>query len=244
MEKKKTKRNVLKIINDATYVLGDNWGEMIAATALALVGVVAWIFFPLFGFVLMAFATGFISLGYIKFTILTLNNKNPNIEVIYSSFNKSLQAFALRVVMCVLTALWSFLLIIPGVICALNFAFAMSVMTEEKNITVFKAIDKSKQLVNGYRLEILDIYLLWFLMLIIVFGGTLALFVGISFAIPSMPLWLIFTLAGICTLLSEILIFMPFKQVCLTSIYLNAKENYKSSQKISNKTTQTVEDVA
>ena len=77
MGKIEKKRNVLKIINDATYILGDSWGQMICATALAMVSILAWILFAPFGLVLMVFATGFISLGYIRFTIDILNKKNP-----------------------------------------------------------------------------------------------------------------------------------------------------------------------
>lgn len=241
MGKIEKKRNVLKIINDATRVLGDSWGQMICATALAMVSILAWVLFAPFGLFLMVFATGFISLGYIRFTIDILNNKNPNVERVYGSYKQCFSAFALRVVMCVITALWSLLLIIPGVICALNFSFAMSVMCEDKNMTAFRAMEKSKQLVKGYRMEILDIYLLWFLMLAIVFGGFSSLVAGIGVAAGGIETWLIFTIGAVITLCVDVLVLMPFKQICLTSIYLDAKDCQKSVKKTPAKSTQTVE---
>lgn len=241
MGKIEKKRNVLKIFNDATYVLGDSWGQMICATALAMVSVFAWILYAPFGLFLMVFATGFISLGYIRFTIDILNKKNPSVEKVYGNFKQCFSAFALRIVMCVTTALWSLLLIVPGVVCALNYSFAMSVMCEDKNMTAFKAIDRSKQLVKGYRLEILDVYLLWFLMLIIVFGGFTSLVAGIGVAAGGIAPWLVWTLGGGITLCVETLVLMPFKQICLTSIYLDAKENYKLNKKTQTKTAQIVE---
>ena len=66
MGKIEKKRNVLKIINDATYVLGDCWGQMICATALAMVSILAWILFAPFGLVLMVFRDG------IKIVVVTL----------------------------------------------------------------------------------------------------------------------------------------------------------------------------
>ncbi len=241
MGKIEKKRNVLKIINDATYILGDSWGQMICATALAMVSILAWILFAPFGLVLMVFATGFISLGYIRFTIDILNNKNPSVEKVYGNYKQCFSAFALRIVMCVITALWSLLLVVPGVICALNYSFAMSVMCEDKNMTAFRAIEKSKQLVKGYRMEILDIYLLWFLMLAIVFGGFTSLVAGIGLATGGIQTWLVFTIGAIITLCVDILVLMPFKQICLTSVYLDAKESQKSVKKTTAKSTQTVE---
>ncbi|MGN1162711.1 MAG: hypothetical protein ACI4T2_02195 [Christensenellales bacterium] len=241
MGKIEKKRNVLKIINDATYILGDAWGQMICATALAMVSVFAWILFAPFGIVLMVFATGFISLGYIRFTIDILKQKNPNVEKVYGNYKQCFSAFALRIVMCVITALWSLLLIVPGVVCALNYSFAMSVMCEDKNMTAFRAIEKSKQLVKGYRLEILDIYLLWFLMIAVVFGGFTSLVAGIGVAAGGIETWLVFTLGALITVCIDILILMPFKQICLTSIYLDAKESQKSVKKTPAKDTQTVE---
>lgn len=241
MGKIEKKRNVLKIFNDATYVLGESWGQMICATALAMVSVFAWVLYAPFGLFLMLFATGFISLGYIRFTIDILNKKNPSVEKVYGNYKQCLSAFALRIVMCVITALWSLLFIIPGVVCALNYAFAMSVMCEDKNVTAFKAIERSKQLVKGYRLEILDVYLLWFLMVAIVFGGFTSLVAGIGVAAGGIAPWLVWTLGGIITMCVEVLVLMPFKQICLTSIYLDAKENVKINKKTSTKSAQIVE---
>ena len=241
MGKIEKKRNVLKIVNDATYVLGDAWGQMICATALAMVSVLAWILFAPFGLVLMVFATGFISLGYIRFTIDILNNKNPNVEKVYGNYKQCFSAFALRIVMCVITALWSLLLIVPGVICALNYSFAMSVMCEDKNMTAFRAIEKSKQLVKGYRMEILDVYLLWFMMLVIVFGGFTSLVAGIGLAAGGIQTWLALTIGAVITLCVDVLVLMPFKQICLTSIYLDAKESQKPLKKTPTKNAQTVE---
>lgn len=241
MGKIEKKRNVLKIINDATYVLGDCWGQMICATALAMVSILAWILFAPFGLVLMVFATGFISLGYIRFTIDILNKKNPSVEKVYGNYKQCFSAFALRIVMCVITALWSLLLIVPGVICALNYSFAMSVMCEDKNMTAFRAIEKSKQLVKGHRLEILDIYLLWFMMIAVVFGGFTSLVAGIGVAAGGIKMWIVFVVGAVITLCVDILVLMPFKQICLTSIYLDAKEEQKVVKKTTAKSTQTVE---
>lgn len=241
MGKIEKKRNVLKIINDATYILGDSWGQMICATALAMVSILAWILFAPFGLFLMVFATGFISLGYIRFTIDILNNKKPNVEKVYGNYKQCFSAFALRIVMCVITALWSLLLVVPGVICALNYSFAMSVMCEDKNMTAFRAIERSKQLVRGYRMEILDIYLLWFMMMAIVFGGFSSLVAGIGIAAGGIQTWLVFTIGAVITLCVDILVLMPFKQICLTSIYLDAKESQKTVKKTPAKSTQTVE---
>lgn len=241
MGKIEKKRNVLKIINDATYVLGDCWGQMICATALAMVSILAWILFAPFGLVLTVFATGFISLGYIRFTIDILNKKNSSVEKVYGNYKQCFSAFALRIVMCVITALWSLLLIVPGVICALNYSFAMSVMCEDKNMTAFRAIEKSKQLVKGHRLEILDIYLLWFMMFAIVFGGLTSLVAGIGVAAGGIKMWTVFVVGAVITLCVDILVLMPFKQICLTSIYLDAKEEQKVIKKTTAKSTQTVE---
>ena len=238
----KTKRNILQVLNQSTYVLSDNWGEMISATALAVVGVVAWLFFPVFGFVLMAFATGFISVGYIKFTIGILNKKNPQVEQVYSSYKESFKAFALRIVMCILTFLWGLLFIIPGIICALNFSFSMSILAEDKNITTFKAIEKSKEMVKGYRDVLLNIYLIHFLILIIVFGGITALVAGIA-TLVAMQTWLVFVIGAVITLCVEVIILMPYKQICLTSVYLEAKENFKQGQKSKSKKAEKVDEV-
>ncbi len=238
------KRGILKLLNDSTYILGDHWSEMICATAVALISVLAWLLFPLFGFVVMLFATGFISLGYISFTIDTIKGKSPKVEKVFGNFSQCVNAFCLRIVMCANTILWGFLLIIPGILCAINYSFAMSVMCEDKNITSFAAIEKSKKLVIGHRFEIFDVYLLWFVMILFVFGGLVALFAGIAASTGMNSLVFIFVPAAVVALIAEILILMPFKQICLTSIYLEAKEENKTSKKSPAKKAQLVEEVA
>ena len=78
-------------------------------------------------------------------------------------------------------------------------------------------------------------------MVAIVFGGFTSLVAGIGLAAGGIQTWLVFTIGAIITLCVDILVLMPFKKICLTSVYLDAKEGQKSVKKTTVKSTQTVE---
>ena len=228
-------RNTFKVMSDAFKTLNGKWGEMISATLLYICSVVALCFFPVFGFVLSFFATGFLSLGYISFTISLINNKRPKLETLFSNIKVALSAFALRLTMCAFVFLWGLLLIVPGIIVALNYSFAMSIMAQNPGMGTFTALKKSKEMVYGYRDVVFSIYLIMFFMMLMVFAAALVVPIVVGLFVP-MPLWISFVIAGVILLVVHCTIIMPFLQTALTSIYLEARSN-KRFAKESIKTT-------
>lgn len=222
--------NVFQVFRNAKIVLSHNWSEMVSATLLTVVSILSLLLFPLFGFVLSFFASGFVAVGYISFTLSIIKGKKPKIESIYTNFRNCLGAAALRLVMCVFVFLWSLLLIIPGIIASINYSFAMSILCEKPNVGAMDAMKESKKLVYGYRDVLFAIYLLAFFFMLVVFCFGLILPLAIN-AVTVLPLWSILTIAGVISAIIYVVLFLPFIEVCLAGIYLEAKENVKLENK-------------
>jgi len=55
--------------------------------------------------------------------------------------------------MIIFTVLWTLLLIIPGIIAAISYSMTFFIMADDDSIDAMAAIDKSKAMMNGYKMK-------------------------------------------------------------------------------------------
>ena len=215
-------KSVCKIINESFSDFSLFWGKVLASIVLSLGSLLGLLLFPLFGLFLAFFSMGFICIGQKKFVLGLLNKKNLPVETVFSSFKISLQAFALKTIIILYSLLWSILLIIPGIICLLNYSFSSFIMAENEGVDAFSALDKSKSLVYGFRSKILILFLFSFLMFC-VFGAVgfgVAMIVNL-FAI--LPIWVIVVLTLGVAFFGLMLVVMPFYEISMAKLFIEAK---------------------
>ena len=85
----------------------------------------------------------------------------------------------LNLVMAVFIALWSMLLIVPGIIAAYRYRFALYNLCENPELGVMDALSMSKQQTRGYKLDlfVLDVTFLGWNLLCVLTAGILSIWI-------------------------------------------------------------------
>lgn len=139
----------------------------------ALVSAVANVI-PVVGSVVMAFV---ITPAFAIATIIIYLNMTagvkPTVSELFNHFNKFWAAFKVTFFQGLFVALWSLLFYIPGIIKAYSYSMAMYIQAENPEIGSLEAINRSKQMMNGHKMElfVLDLsFIGWYLLCGLTFG--------------------------------------------------------------------------
>lgn len=218
-------KNVFSTIIETFQAFPKFYDKIMPVTLLAWTISLSTIFFLIpFGFVVCFVVMSVLCIGLQKYNILVLENKKTTPEIIFSRFNQTITALCLKFIKLIFVLAWSLLLIIPGIICLLNYAFSSHVLAENQKLTPFEVLEKSKQLTYGYRNKLL--YLALFSLLLILSSISLVcFFVWILTLIVSLPLWAIGVLIAVLSLIIIAFLILPFMEISLTKCYLEAKNN-------------------
>ena len=217
-------------INKTSKQFDERGFECILAIALAVATLVLLLFFPIMGLSLCTFAYGFLCLGVKQYLIGIASNKIQPIESVFSKWRLIVKAFCLKFAITVLSALWTIVFIIPGIITMLNFSMASFVMAEDDNIDALGAMVKSKKLVMGYRGQILIVYLCY----IFVSVALLTLLGAIGVAAMyyfKITAWVPIISMAIVYLFIMLILVVPYFELGLTNVYLTLKREYEKNNK-------------
>jgi len=113
--------------------------------------------------------------GYATIHISIANGKEPNIEDIFNGFKENYGENLLALLLRTLyTFLWTLCFIIPGIVKSLSYAMTPYILQDDDFDEIdLHAIDKSMEMMDGYKIELLALYLsfiLWFFLSILTFG--------------------------------------------------------------------------
>lgn len=217
------KKDVFQVLSQSTKILKGKWGELIGASAISVFILVALFMFPVAGPFASFFASGFVCLGLTGYALSIIRGKESSWESIFIAFKRCISSFVLKLVKCLYIFLWGLLLIIPGVIACLNYSFAMPILNDNKNYSAKQSLDESKKLVVGYRDVLLALHITFLALGLLIFVGCLMVPVIISFFV-SMKLWMILVVAIVITLCVYVVFLLPYSQICIASVYLDAKK--------------------
>ena len=106
---------------------------------------------------------------YLKLT----NGVKPEISELFQHFNKFWASFKVTFFVGLFTMLWSLLLYIPGIIKGLSYSMSMYILAENPDMPALEAIDRSKKMMNGHKMELFVLMLSfigWYLLCMITFG--------------------------------------------------------------------------
>lgn len=97
------------------------------------------------------FIGGAIELGYCRFNKNLINGTDPKFTDLFSRMDIFWKALGLRLLIMLYIILWSILLVIPGIIAALNYSMAFYIMEENPTMTITEAMKQSKDMMVGNR---------------------------------------------------------------------------------------------
>lgn len=94
---------------------------------------------------------GVIQLGYGKFLLAQHDGREYQVKDLFSQFDRFGVGFLQRFLRNLFTALWSLLLIIPGIVKSLSYAMTPYILADHPELTAKQAINASKEMMDGYK---------------------------------------------------------------------------------------------
>ena len=170
-----------EIRQEALVLLKGNWGAAVGVTlvfmllvyACSLVATTIGMFagkpigdseglliqaFSMFASILLIFPLSFsfimLSLGFQR------GADDLKVKGIFRAFNKPYygKSMGLYLLIAIFTALWTMLLIVPGIIKSLSYALAPYILADNPELTANQAINRSMEMMKGHTMEL---FLMW-----------------------------------------------------------------------------------
>jgi len=129
--------------------------------------------------------SGALLLGVATFSLAIARNEDADLKMLFSGFKYFDKALGLYFLRMLFVFLWLLLLIIPGIIAAISYSLSFYIMSDNPNIGVKEAIDKSKEMMYGYKWKYFCLclrFIGWILL------GILSLGIGFLWIMPYMTI--------------------------------------------------------
>ncbi|MBQ3252691.1 MAG: DUF975 family protein [Oscillospiraceae bacterium] len=113
------------------------------------------------------------ALASTKIFLRLTEGKKPELGDLFTEFSNFWASFKVTFLTGLFVFLWSLLLYIPGIIKAMSYSQAMYILAENPGIGAREAIDRSKAMMEGHKMELFVLYLSfigWYLLGAITFG--------------------------------------------------------------------------
>ena len=126
---------------------------------------------------LLRLAMAVVGVGFSLFVMNSVRRSQPAIGNLLDGFGMFPRVLFLIILQIVLIFLWSLLLVIPGIIAAYRYSFAVYVMIDHPEMSAMDCLRESKRLTTGYKrqLFLLDLsFILWFLLTMVPIVGYIA----------------------------------------------------------------------
>lgn len=108
-----------------------------------------------------------------QIALKAMRGKDVVIENTFDGFKNFVNAFLLFLINSIFVALWSLLLVIPGIIKQLSYSMSFFLLADDPTLTQDKAREKSIELMNGNKWRLFCLrfsFIGWYLLSILTFG--------------------------------------------------------------------------
>ena len=130
-------------------------------------------FIPILGPIATFIITPAFSLSFCIIFLKLTKKEEITVGDAFSGFNQTGRALWLHILIAFFTFLWSCLLVIPGLIKQYSYSMAYYILADNPELTAREALNKSKELMNGHKLDLFVLHLSfigWCLLVGITFG--------------------------------------------------------------------------
>ena len=110
---------------------------------------------------------GPLAFGISRFSLNLSRGQFSEIGQIFSGFKRFADSFVAFFLVNIFTLLWTMLFIIPGIIKSLSYSMTYFIMIEDESIKPMDAIEKSMAMMDGHKMKLFTLYLMFFLMIIL-----------------------------------------------------------------------------
>ncbi|MBR5155574.1 MAG: DUF975 family protein [Clostridia bacterium] len=131
-------------------------------------------FIPFIGGIISSiFITPAFSLSIVLVYLKVADGKTPVAGDAFEGFYDFWSAFKVTFFVNLFTTLWSLLFIVPGIIKSFSYSMAMYILAENKGMSALEAINKSKAMMDGKKMDLFVLglsFIGWSLLCFITFG--------------------------------------------------------------------------
>ena len=147
------------LMDQAEQSLKGRWGMAIGTCVIYILTVIAINLISGVGEVISLLVGGPFMLGLSMFTLAIARDENAYLELIFKGFEEFIRALSAYLYIFVFTILWLLLLIIPGIVAAISYSMTYFILVDDKEIDAMAAIDKSKAMMDGYKMKYFQLIL-------------------------------------------------------------------------------------
>lgn len=216
------------------------WIEICYANVLILLCCSLAFFFAPLSFAVVFLVMLYLELGLHGFILKHIRKEPVQYEDLFVSPKLFFKNFVLKLIYYATILLWGLLFIVPGIICALNFAFAELICFENPEKPAKQILKESREMMNGFRLKIMLIFMAG---LLITCAGVAAGFgIAILFSLwMTVPTWVMIVLMIFLGGVVTAFVSLPLYESFLVSCYVEALDSKKrKAQKNNTKNAKTV----
>lgn len=149
------------------------WGLAVGALVVYFLVFCVVGFFPVIGTIATYIIVGPMTVGAVRFTLSVSRREKPEIGQLFSGFDRFGTHLVAYLLQTIFVALWTLLLIIPGIIAALSYSMTYFIIAEDSSISASDAITKSKKMMKGNKWKLVCLgfrFTGWFLLAMLSFG--------------------------------------------------------------------------
>ena len=149
--------------------LGISFATALGTGLLSLVGEVA----TLIAYVIAIAISGLLYMGYNSFFLKVARDEEVTYKELFSKTKMFWSCIGISLLIGLFTTLWTFLLIIPGIIASINYSFVYLVKLDNPELKVMEVLNKSKEIMDGHKWDffvLLISFLFWYIIGFFTFG--------------------------------------------------------------------------
>lgn len=137
----------------AKQMMSGNIGMLIVCFIIvaALTGVCNVI--PYVGWIASICITGPLTLGSAYIYLNLTRGFEPDVNILFSGFQRFVDTLVLTLLIGVFTFLWSLLLVVPGIIKAISYSQAYYILAEHPGMSGKEALDESIAMMDGHKMD-------------------------------------------------------------------------------------------
>lgn len=126
-----------------------------------------------------------VGVGWTWIAMSIARGEETKVTDLFEPYGMFLKVVGLAIVQFIFIALWTLLLIIPGIIKSFSYLLTFYILRDEPSIGILEAITRSRQLMDGHKMEAFLLFLsfIGWGLLVIVTLGLAVLWVGPYFSV-------------------------------------------------------------
>ena len=124
-------------------------------------------------YIIAILISGLMYMGYNSFFLKIARDEEVTWRELFSKKEMLLSCLGISLLIGLLTAFWSFLFIIPGIIASINYSIAYFVKLDNPKLSAMEVLNKSTQIMNGHKWDFFILILsftLWIIIGLFTFG--------------------------------------------------------------------------